>query len=147
VRYSGVELEARIRVSLGGRVAEEIVYGNVTSGAESDIQQLTALARQMVGRWGMSEAVGPVAVLPSDGAGPLLPGVSETSEYTQRLVDEEVRRLVEAAHEEVTRLLADHREQLDRLAQALLRSETLDAADAYAAAAVPLQPQEPTAVA
>ena len=101
----------------------------------------------MVGRWGMSEAVGPVAVLPSDGAGPLLPGVSETSEYTQRLVDEEVRRLVEAAHEEVTRLLADHREQLDRLAQALLRSETLDAADAYAAAAVPLQPQEPTAVA
>ena len=145
--YSRVELEARIRVSLGGRVAEEIVYGNVTSGAESDIQQLTALARQMVGRWGMSEAVGPVAVLPSDGAGPLLPGVSETSEYTQRLVDEEVRRLVEAAHEEVTRLLADHREQLDRLAQALLRSETLDAADAYAAAAVPLQPQEPTAVA
>src|SRR5207237_2628629 len=66
VSYSRVELEARIRVSLGGRVAEEIVYGNVTSGAESDIQQLTAIARQMVGRWGMSEAVGPVAVLPSD---------------------------------------------------------------------------------
>ena len=146
VSYSRVELEAKIRVSLGGRVAEEIVYGNVTSGAESDIQQLTALARQMVGRWGMSEAVGPVAVLPSDGAGPLLPGVSETSEYTQRLVDEEVRRLVEAAHEEVTRLLTDHREQLDRLAQALLRSETLDAPDAYAAAGVPLQQREPTAV-
>src|SRR2546429_2656820 len=146
VSYSRVELEARIRVSLGGRLADVIGYGNVTSGAESDIQQLTALARQMVGRWGMSEAVGPVAVLPSDGAGPLLPGVSETSEYTQRLVDEEVRRLVEAAHEEVTRLLADHREQLDRLAQALLRSETLDAADAYAAGGVPLHSPEPTAV-
>ena len=87
-----------------------------------------------------------VKLLPSDGAGPLLPGASETSEYTQRLVDEEVRRLVEAAHEEVTRLLTDHREQLDRLAEALLRSETLDAADAYAAGGVPLHPQEPTAV-
>jgi cell division protease FtsH len=147
VSYSRVELEARLRVSLGGRVAEEIVYGNVTSGAESDIQQLTALARQMVGRWGMSEAVGPVAVLPADGAGPFLPGVSETSEYTQRLVDEEVHRLVEAAHEEVTRLLTDHREQLDRLAQALLRSETLDALDAYAAAGVPAHQPEPTGVA
>jgi cell division protease FtsH len=147
VSYSRIELDARVRVSLGGRVAEEIVYGNVTSGAESDIQQLTALARQMVGRWGMSEAVGPVAVLPADGAGPLLPGVSETSEYTQRLVDEEVHRLVEAAHEEVTRLLTDHREQLDRLAQALLRSETLDALDAYAAAGVPAHQREPTGVA
>jgi cell division protease FtsH len=147
VSYSRTELDARIRVALGGRVAEEIVYGNVTSGAESDIQQLTALARQMVGRWGMSEAVGPVAVLPADGAGPLLPGVSETSERTQQLVDEEVRRLVEAAHEEVTRLLTDHREQLERLAQALLSAETLDAIDAYAAAGVPIRGAQPTGVA
>ena len=146
VSYSRVELDAKIRVSLGGRVAEEIVYGDVTSGAESDIQQLTAVARQMVGRWGMSDAVGPVAVLASDGAGPLLPGVSETSDYTQRLVDEEVRRLVEAAHEEVTRLLSDHREQLERLAQALLRSETLDAPEAYAAAGVAARQPEPSTV-
>jgi cell division protease FtsH len=146
VSYSRVELEAKIRVALGGRVAEEIVYGDVTSGAESDIQQLTAVARQMVGRWGMSEAVGPVAVLPSDGAGPLLPGVSETSEYMQRLVDEEVRRLVESAHEEVTRLLTDHGEQLERLAQALLRAETLDAVDAYEAAGVAVGQREPSAV-
>jgi cell division protease FtsH len=144
VSYSRSELDARIRVALGGRVAEEIVYGNITSGAESDIQQLTGLARQMVGRWGMSEAVGPVAVLPADGAGPLLPGVSETSEHTQQLVDEEVHRLVEGAHEEVTRLLTDHREQLDRLAHALLRSETLDAVDAYAAAGVPARSAEPS---
>jgi len=146
VSYSRVELEARIRVALGGRVAEEIIYGNVTSGAESDIQQLTAVARQMVGRWGMSEAVGPVAVLSSDGAGPLLPGVSETSEYMQRLVDEEVRKLVEAAHEEATRLLSDHREQLESLAQALLRAETLDAVDAYAAAGVAIRQREPSPV-
>ena len=147
VSYTRVELDARIRVALGGRVAEELVYDNISSGAESDIQQLTAVARQMVGRWGMSDAVGPIAVLPSDGAGPLLPGVSETSDYTQRLVDEEVRRLVEAAHEEVTRLLTDHREQLDSLAQALLSAETLDAPDAYQAAGVPMRQQEPSAVA
>jgi cell division protease FtsH len=137
VSYSREELEAKIRVALGGRVAEETVYGSITSGAESDIQQLTQIARQMVGRWGMSDAVGPIAVLPSDGQGPLLPGVSETSEETQRLIDEEVRRLVDGAHEEVTRLLVDHREALEHLAQALLKAETLDAVDAYAAAGVP----------
>jgi cell division protease FtsH len=137
VSYSREELEAKIRVSLGGRVAEELVYGTITTGAESDIQQLTQIARQMVGRWGMSDAVGPIAVLPSDGQGPLLPGVSETSEATQRLIDEEVRRLVDGAHEEVTRLLVDHRDALEHLAQALLKAETLDAVDAYAAAGVP----------
>ena len=104
VSYSREDLEAKIRVSLGGRVAEEVVYGTITTGAESDIQQLTQIARQMVGRWGMSEAVGPIAVLPADGQGPLLPGASETSEQTQRLLDEEVRRLVDEAHAEVTRL-------------------------------------------
>jgi cell division protease FtsH len=146
VSYSREDLEAKIRVSLGGRVAEEIVYGTITSGAESDIQQLTAIARQMVGRWGMSEAVGPIAVLPSDGQGLFLPGASETSESTQRLVDEEVRRLVEGAHEEVTRLLAAHRDQLESLAQALLEAETLDALSAYSAAGVPAHEPEPSAV-
>src|SRR6202035_321116 len=60
-------LIGRIKVALGGRVAEEIVFGDLTTGAESDIQQLTRIARLMVGRWGMSRAIGPVAVLPSDG--------------------------------------------------------------------------------
>ncbi len=137
VSYSLEELEAKIRVSLGGRVAEEVVYGTITTGAESDIQQLTQIARQMVGRWGMSPTVGPIAVLPSESQGMLLPGVSETSEHTQRTVDEEVRRLVESAHREVTQLLEGHRAQLESLAQALLQAETLDAADAYAAAGVP----------
>ena len=146
VSYSREDLDAKIRVSLGGRVAEEVVYGTITSGAESDIQQLTQIARQMVGRWGMSEAVGPIAVLPADGQGPFLPGVSETSEATQHLLDEEVRRLVESAHEDVTRLLADHRDQLESLAQALLKAETLDALDAYAAAGVPAHREEPSVV-
>jgi cell division protease FtsH len=142
VSYSLGDLEAKIRVALGGRAAEEIVYGTITTGAESDIQQLTEVARQMVGRWGMSEAIGPIAVLPADGAGPFLPGTHETSEATQRLVDDEVRRLVDSAHEEVTRLLTEHRDQLASLAAALLDAETLDAIDAYAAAGLPIRAGE-----
>jgi cell division protease FtsH len=138
VSYSREDLVAKIAVALGGRVAEEIVYGNITTGAESDIQQLTQIARQMVGRWGMSAEIGPIAVLPSDASGSLLPGVSETSQETQRLIDREVRRLVDEAHTEVTKLLGDNRERLERLAQALLAAETLDAAAAYAAAGAPM---------
>jgi cell division protease FtsH len=132
-------VHARIKVALGGRAAEEIVFGETSTGAESDIQQLTEIARQMVGRWGMSKAVGPIAVLPSDGRGPLLPGAAEVSESTQRLVDEEVRRIVEEAHAEVITLLTENRERLDRLTEALLRGETLDEDEAYRAAGVPRQ--------
>ncbi len=145
VSYSREELEAKIRVSLGGRVAEEVVYGKITTGAESDIQQLTQIARQMVGRWGMSDKLGPVAVLPGDGDGPLLPGVSETSPQTQWLVDEEVRRLVDDAHTAVTQLLTDHREQLDSLTDALLAAETLDGPEAYAAAGAAMRGERPRA--
>ncbi|MDQ6841338.1 MAG: ATP-dependent zinc metalloprotease FtsH [Actinomycetota bacterium] len=142
VSYSREELEAKIKVSLGGRVAEEVVYSKITTGAESDIQQLTQIARQMVGRWGMSDKLGPIAVLPSDGAGPLLPGVSETSPQTQWLIDEEVRRLVDEAQADVTTLLLEHRGQLDSLTHALLEAETLDAPEAYAAAGVLMRSAE-----
>jgi cell division protease FtsH len=135
--YDERYLVGKIKVALGGRVAEEVVFGDITTGAESDIQQLTGIARQMVGRWGMSPAIGPIAVLSSDGAGPLLPGVAETSESTQRLVDEEVRRIVDSAHAEVTRLLREHRGNLDSLVTQLLERETLDEADAYEAAGLP----------
>jgi cell division protease FtsH len=129
-------LKTRIKVALGGRGAEEVVYGTISAGAESDIQQLTQIARQMVGRWGMSKEIGPVAVLPSDGQGPLLPGVSEVSESTHRLVDEEVRRIVEEAHTEVVKLLTEHRDKLDSLTARLLDRETLDEDAAYEAAGV-----------
>ena len=142
VSYSREDLEAKIDVSLGGRVAEEVVYGKITTGAESDIQQLTNIARQMVGRWGMSDKIGPITVLPQDGSGPVLPGASEASPQTQYLIDEEVRRIVDEAHVEVTQLLTDHRDQLDSLAHALLEAETLDAPDAYAAAGVPMRAAE-----
>jgi cell division protease FtsH len=139
VSYSREELEAKIKVSLGGRAAEEVVYGKISTGAESDLQQLTQIARQMVGRWGMSESLGPITLLPSDGQGPLLPGASETSPQTQWLIDEEVHRIVDDAHTEVSQLLSEHREQLDSLTHALLEAETLDAPDAYAAAGVPMR--------
>jgi cell division protease FtsH len=141
VSYSREELEAKIRVSLGGRAAEEVVYNKITTGAESDIQQLTQIARQMVGRWGMSDKLGPLTLLPSDGQGPFLPGASETSPQTQWLVDQEVQKLVDHLHVEVTELLSGHRAQLESLAQALLMAETLDAPAAYAAAGVPLPPE------
>ena len=142
VSYSREDLEAKIKVALGGRVAEEVVFGKITTGAESDIQQLTQIARQMVGRWGMSEKLGPVAVLPSDGSSPFLPGASEVSPQTQWLIDEEVRRVIDEAHAEVTQLISDHRSQLDSLTHALLEAETLDAADAYAAAGTPMRTAE-----
>ncbi len=127
-------LLAQIKVALGGRVAEEIVFGNITTGAESDIQHLTRIARQMVGRWGMSRAIGPIAVVPMDGQSFLLPGAQETSQATQQLVDSEVRRIVESAHREATEVLKRHRSNLDSLVAALLEHETVDEADAYRAA-------------
>jgi cell division protease FtsH len=135
--YREPEVQAKINVALGGRAAEEIVFGETSTGAESDIQQLTEIARQMVGRWGMSSAIGPVAVIPRDGTGgPLLPGVAEVSPDTQRVVDEEVRRIVDESHQQVLALLKENRSKLDSLASALLEHETLDEEDAYAAAGV-----------
>jgi cell division protease FtsH len=134
--YSEEELRAKIRVALGGRVAEEIVYAEPTTGAESDIQQVTMIARGMVQRWGMSEEVGFVTVARQDGQSLLLPGSEPASEATQELVDAEVRRIVEEEHRAVTALLTDNRHRLDALAEALLERETLDELDAYAVAEI-----------
>jgi cell division protease FtsH len=130
------EVIAKIKVSLGGRAAEEVVFGEISTGAESDLEQLTELARRMVGRWGMSSSIGPLALLPRDGAGGPFAGGPELSPETQKLIDDEVRRVVIDAHEEVVTLLGENRERLDHLAQALLEHETLDEDDAYAAAGV-----------
>ncbi|HZO34745.1 MAG TPA: ATP-dependent zinc metalloprotease FtsH [Gaiellaceae bacterium] len=138
--YREPEVRAKIKVALGGRAAEEVVFGETSSGAESDIEQLTAIARQMVGRWGMSSTVGPVAVLPRDGSGPFLPGSAEVSPHTKQVLDDEVRRVVEDAHGEVVSLLKENRGRLDSLVAALLEHETLDEDDAYAAAGVEREP-------
>ena len=140
--YSRDELLAKIKVALGGRAAEEVVFGEPTTGAESDIQQLTGIARQMVGRWGMSDEIGPLAVLPSESDGPLLPGASEVSARTQERIDDEVRRIVEQCHKEVLALLAENRAKLDSLAAELMEHETLDEDAAYAAAGVEHAPSD-----
>jgi cell division protease FtsH len=134
--YSRDELMAKIKVALGGRSAEEIVFGDLTTGAESDFQQLTQIARAMVGRWGMDEKIGTVTVIPQDGQGPLLPGASGVSDETQRLIDEQVRAIVAGARTEVLDLLRTNRDKLDALAHALLEHETLDQPDAYKAAGI-----------
>ena len=126
--YSRAELEALVKVALGGRAAEELVFGDQTTGAENDIAQVTMLVRQMVGRWGMNEKVGLVAVLPREGGNPW---GEPTSPRTLELVDEEVRRSVETAYEDVVALLTSERARLDALAEALLERETLDQIDAY----------------
>jgi cell division protease FtsH len=126
------DLEAMIKVAIGGRAAEEIAFGDVTNGAERDIEQLTQIARHMVGRWGMSAKVGMVAVL-QDG-NQQSAGADGFSQRVRELVDDEVLRIVDEAHEEVVALLRSERVRLDALAEALLEQETLDQDDAYAAA-------------
>ena len=139
--YDRDELLAKIKVALGGRAAEELVFDAPTTGAESDLQQVTEIARRMVGRWGMSPAVGKLAVLPPDDRGLVVAGAAEISPHTQQLVDDEARRIVEEGDAEVATLLQENRDKLDSLAQALLEHETLDEDDAYAAAGVRHQPE------
>ena len=137
------ELLAQIKVALGGRAAEKVVLDELSTGAESDIQNLTQVARGMVGRWGMSDAVGPIAVTDGRRDGVLLPGTMPASEPTQELVDKEVRRIVDEAEDEVIELLRRERDRLEALATALLKQETLDQPEAYDVAGVPLPNQEP----
>jgi cell division protease FtsH len=142
--YRREELEAQIKVALGGRAAEKVVFDDLSTGAESDIQNLTQVARGMVGRWGMSDAIGPIAV--TDGrqdGGLLLPGTSPASDPTQELVDQEVRRIVDEAERDVIQLLEQERDRLEALANALLERETLDQPEAYEVAGVPLRDDEP----
>ena len=128
--YPEAYLRGRIVGTLGGRSAEEIVYGTRTTGAENDIEQATNLARGMVTRWGMSEKVGMVQLAPRQsaylgGAGGY-GGEKPFSEETARVIDAEVIGIIGECHDEARRLLAEHRKELDALAGALLERETLD---------------------
>jgi cell division protease FtsH len=134
--YSETYLRGRITGALGGRAAEETVYGDVTTGAESDLEQVTHIARQMVGRWGMSPAIGPITVLPGPNELPF--GASDpTSPETRALVDVEVRRIVDECYQAALATLAANRHRLDDLAQALLTQETLGEQEAYRVAGIP----------
>jgi cell division protease FtsH len=128
--YPEAYLRGRIVGMLGGRAAEEVVFGTKTTGAENDIEQATGLARGMVTRWGMSEGLGLVQLAPREnpylGASGGYGGERPFSEETAKAIDAEVHRILGESHEEAKRLLSAHRRQLDALAEALVERETLD---------------------
>jgi cell division protease FtsH len=127
--YPEAYLRGRIVGALGGRAAEEIVYGTKTTGAENDIEQATSLARRMVTRWGMSERVGLVQLAPREnpylGGSGGYTGEKPFSEATAEAIDAEVLRIINESHDEARRLITSHRKQLDALAEALVSRETL----------------------
>jgi cell division protease FtsH len=121
--------------ALGGRTAEEIVFGDVTTGAENDLSRITKLARDMVTRYGMSDALGPMTFGQKEELVFLGKEIGEQRDYSEAVaerIDEEVRKIVDEAHEKATAVLTKHREQLDRIAETLIEVETLNA-DQFAA--------------
>jgi cell division protease FtsH len=131
--YDATYLRGRIIGALGGMAAEQEVFGVVTTGAESDLELSTRVARSMVGRWGMSERIGAVSVLPAEGD-PRMAGVSDA---LLDAVDEEVHRIADECLAEARRLLKENRGRLDAIVEQLLARETLDEAEVYAAAGIP----------
>jgi cell division protease FtsH len=120
--YGEDYLRARIVGALGGRAAESLVYGVVTTGAENDLQQVTRIAHEMVVRWGMSPLVGPLNYANDDNNAFQRP----YSEATAKLIDDEVKRIADECFEDARRLLKEHRGKLDDLAKALLEHDSLD---------------------
>ncbi len=139
--YPEAYLVGRIIGILGGRSAEEIVYGTKTTGAENDIEQATNIARGMVTRWGMSEKLGMIQLAPRQNPylnAPSGYGAAKPfSEETARMIDEEVLRIIRDCHEQARQLLRQHRQQLDALAAALLERETLDEHEILAVTGLP----------
>jgi len=130
---------ARIAMALGGRVAEEIVFGEITTGAQDDIKRATRVARAMVCELGMSEKLGPIAYGENEEnvflGREMTSRREDYSEATAREIDQEVRAIVEQQHQMARRVVIENREKLDRLATALLERETLDAEEIEAALA------------
>jgi cell division protease FtsH len=128
------ELIDRIRVLLGGRAAEEVIFGEVSTGAQNDLERATALARQMVATYGMSERVGLANCVqrqPAFLTGPDLQFQRDCSEQTAREIDEEVKHLLDCCYVEAKEILTLHRDQLERIAAELFQRESLDGAEFY----------------
>ncbi|MFB2771865.1 ATP-dependent zinc metalloprotease FtsH3 [Pelatocladus sp. BLCC-F211] len=130
--YSRSYLENQMAVALGGRIAEELIFGEeeVTTGASNDLQQVARVARQMVTRFGMSEKLGPVALGRQQGnmfLGRDIMSERDFSEETAAAVDEEVRQLVDSAYARAKKVLTENRHVLDQLAEMLVEKETVDA--------------------
>ncbi|MFF0050829.1 ATP-dependent zinc metalloprotease FtsH [Streptomyces sp. NPDC005498] len=137
--YTADYLRGRIIGALGGMAAEQVVFGVITTGAENDLEQVTNLARGMVSRWGMSERVGRLSVLPADGQQPY--GLA-AAPATLDVIDDEMRRIVDECYAEACSTLGKHRDRLDSLASSLLEHETLEEADAYRVAGLAQRGEE-----
>ncbi|HET7486151.1 MAG TPA: cell division protein FtsH, partial [Solirubrobacterales bacterium] len=124
------ELLDTMAMTLGGRAAEEIVFGEITTGASNDLEKVTETAKQMVMRFGMSERLGP-RVFGHDRGQPFLgrefSAEPDYSDEIAREIDDEIRRIVEGAHQTAKDLLTEKREGLDRISKILLERETIDA--------------------
>jgi cell division protease FtsH len=140
--YDRDYLRGRIIGALGGMAAEEEVFGVITTGAESDLQTATGIARQMVGRWGMSPRVGPVQVYPLEGD----PRQAGASEALLEAVDEEVRTLAADCYAEARQVLGDHRDRLEAIVSTLMDRESLDETEVYAVAGIERRPATPQLV-
>jgi cell division protease FtsH len=133
--YSAAWALDRIAMALGGRIAEEIALGDITTGAADDFRQATHIARSMVTEWGMSAKLGPLAYLEREESFlPFMPGPrrGEYSEKTARDIDEEVHRIITEQYTRVTGLLKASMDKLERMAKALLERETLDSEEIIA---------------
>ncbi len=126
VSITRLELLDRIGVALAGRATEELIFQDVTTGAQSDFQQATNIARRMVTRWGMSEAVGKIALISSnDSYLGDYESAREYSEETARLIDNEVKKIIDGEYERIQQLIDTHREQLESIVRVLLERETI----------------------
>lgn len=145
--YPEAYLRAKIVGILGGRAAEEVIYGTKTTGAESDIEQATGLAGQMVTRWGMSDKLGMVQLAPRQnswtGQGGGFMGDKPYSEETAKLIDMEVGRIIQECHEDAKHLLQKHRGELDALVAALMQRESLDEREILEVTGLPPAPPLP----
>ncbi len=127
--YSRDQLEARIAVCMGGRIAEELTFGQITTGAQNDIEQATELARKMVCEWGMSDALGPLTYGKREEAiflGKEFNRHQDYSDDTALKIDAEIKRIVSEQYERATRVLTDKRAELVNVAEMLLEHEVLD---------------------
>jgi len=123
------ELKDNLSMTLGGRAAEEVVFGEITTGAANDLEQATTTAKQMIMRYGMSEELGPRSLGHNQALPFLGREFSQEPDYSEDVahqIDLEIRRIIEEAHERARGILRDHREQLDRVAEILIRRETLE---------------------
>ena len=133
LNYSKSKAEATLAYMFGGRVAEAIVFGDITSGASNDIERATEIARKMVCEWGMSDRLGPIAY--ESNSGPVFLGLQQSQDqhnYSEKVredIDKEVKEIVDANYKLAKKVLEENRDKLEVLSQALLELETVDGAE------------------